>query len=219
MSNALSTLPASVQSMAAAIVAEAQQVHSGGLFLKFSKGDWTYGADQTDVEEGSEWAVNPASMRSGYQAWGKEGTPQAGQLLGERLLPLGQPVDVNALPDHGVKWQAAVSVSMKCLSGEDKDLQVEWGSCSAGGVKAFREGLLAPIGAKLSAGDAVCVPVVTLETDSYMHKDKAIGKVKFPVFNIVRWVGMDGEGAEEPEAVEEQAEEPAAAPARRRRVK
>ena len=52
--------------------------------------------------------------------------------------------------------------------------------------------------------------MVRLKKDHYMHK--SYGRIYTPVFEIVEWVGMDGEAAE-PEA---QAEEPAA-PARRRR--
>lgn len=208
--------------MAAAIIAASQDVsdNAGSLFLKFSKGDWSYGADQTEVETGSEWAVNPTSIRTGYQCWGKDQTPDSGTLLGERLAPIGAVIDANELPQHANgKWQPAVSLQMRCASGEDEGLQVEWGSCSVGGVKAYKEQLLAPIGAKLQAGDTACVPVVKLETDFYMHKDKAIGKVKFPVFKLVRWMDMDGEAEEVADEVVEEASVEEPKPQRRRRAK
>jgi hypothetical protein len=52
------------------------------------------------------------------------------------------------------------------------------------------------------------VPVVRLKKDHYSHK--SYGKIYTPVFEIVEWVGMDGDSAPEAEAIEE-------APAGRRR--
>jgi hypothetical protein len=56
------------------------------------------------------------------------------------------------------------------------------------------------------------VPVVRLKKEHYQHK--SYGRIYTPVFEIVDWVGMDGE-RDEPAA---EAEAPAeAAPTRRRR--
>ncbi len=43
----------------------------GGLpILKLGKdGIWRYGQTDTDVQDGSEWAVNPVSMKKGFIAW------------------------------------------------------------------------------------------------------------------------------------------------------
>jgi hypothetical protein len=53
------------------------------------------------------------------------------------------------------------------------------------------------------------VPVVLLKKEHYQHK--SYGRIYTPVFEIVEWVGMDGEVAEPAVAEAE------AAPARRRR--
>jgi hypothetical protein len=52
------------------------------------------------------------------------------------------------------------------------------------------------------------VPIVRLSKDHYSHK--SYGRIYTPVFEVVEWVGMDGEGA-----TEEADEAPAAG--RRRR--
>jgi hypothetical protein len=43
----------------------------GSAILKMDRtGHWVFGADQTEVEDGSLWAVNPFSFVHGYIAWG-----------------------------------------------------------------------------------------------------------------------------------------------------
>jgi hypothetical protein len=54
------------------------------------------------------------------------------------------------------------------------------------------------------------VPIVRLSKDHYAHK--SYGRIYTPVFEVVEWVGMDGEGATE------EAEEAPAAGRRRRSV-
>jgi len=39
-------------------------------FLKMTKaGEWVFGADDTEVESNSDWAVDTASFCVGFQAW------------------------------------------------------------------------------------------------------------------------------------------------------
>jgi len=60
---------------------------SGTVILKMDKtGHWVFGADQTEVEDGSIWAVNPFSFVHGYIAWGK------GEVLAEKLVPVSEPL-------------------------------------------------------------------------------------------------------------------------------
>ena len=43
---------------------------SGVVIIKMDKtGHWVFGADQTEVESGSKWAVNPFSFIHGFIAW------------------------------------------------------------------------------------------------------------------------------------------------------
>jgi hypothetical protein len=82
-------------------------VKDGGDFLKLLKhsGEWAYGATEVEVQPGSHWAINPASLRMGYIAWGD------GEVLGKKLLPIltGQMVDQATLPNVGAKWDECIS--------------------------------------------------------------------------------------------------------------
>ena len=62
----------SVTSLSTALRALEKDVGAAGVvILKMDKtGHWVFGADQTEVEDGSTWAVNPFSFVHGYIAWG-----------------------------------------------------------------------------------------------------------------------------------------------------
>jgi hypothetical protein len=62
----------SVQSLSGAALHPVRSRRRGGtVILKMDKtGHWVFGADQTEVEEGSLWAANPFSFVHGYIAWG-----------------------------------------------------------------------------------------------------------------------------------------------------
>lgn len=209
MSFALANLP-NVTALATALSTLEKDVGPVGfVILKMDKrGDWVFGANQTEVEPEALWAVNPASFVHGYIAWGD------GEVLGEKMVPLIDPMpEVGPAPAGAEKgWQLQLGMSLKCLSGPDKDMEVRYTITSVGGKKAVQE-LGVAIAQQIAKDQTKPVPIVKLKTDSYKHK--MYGKIFTPVFEIIEWVGMDGKGAE----VEVEAEAPAAeaAPARRRR--
>jgi len=67
---------------------------AGSVILKMDKrGDWVFGADQTEVDEGTLWAVNPFSFVHGYIAWGD------GEVLGEKMVSVSHPLpEMEAAP-------------------------------------------------------------------------------------------------------------------------
>jgi len=219
-------LPANLSSMAAALAQSAVSAGAAGgneLYLRNTKfGEWLYGAENTEVEPDATWAVNPEGFMHGFIAWDQDNT--SGGPKGERMVPAVQPMpDVNELPDVGGEWGKCISIMLKCMSGEDKGLQLVWKSSSTGGRKAYAA-LLQDLIAQIGEDPASPVPVVELGMTSYTHK--TYGKIFTPELNVVRWMSMDGEqGAEPAAAIEEkQAEEPAAVeeeekPVRRRRRK
>ncbi len=73
-----------------------------------------------EVETGSLWAVNPYSFIHGFIAWGE------GDVLGEKMVPITQPLpemdDAPPMAKRG--WETQVGMSLKCLDGEDKDMEV-----------------------------------------------------------------------------------------------
>jgi hypothetical protein len=108
-------------------------------------------------------------------------------------------------------WEAQVGMSLKCISGSDKDMEARYTVTSVGGKRAVQQ-LAIAIAEQVEKDQSKPVPVVRLKKDHYLHK--SYGRIYTPVFEIVEWVGMDGK------ADEAEAETPAAEPApagRRRR--
>jgi len=179
---------------------------AGVAILKMDKtGHWVFGADQTEVEESSTWAVNPYSFVHGFIAWGD------GEVLAEKMSSVTQPLpELDAAPPSAKKgWEQQVGLMLKCLSGEDAGLECRYTTTSVGGKRAVQT-LAVAIAAQVEQNPDKPVPIVTLGKDHYQHK--SYGRIYTPVFKIVEWVSMDGEDVQESDA-------PAAedAPKRRRR--
>ena len=184
---------------------------SGVVLLKMDKtGHWVYGADQTEVEDNSTWAVNPFSFVHGFIAWGD------GEVLAEKMVSVSQPLpEVDAAPPGAKRgWETQVGMSLKCLNGEDEGMEARYTTTSVGGKRSVQTLALA-IAAQVEKEQSKPVPVVRLKKDHYTHK--SYGKIFTPVFEIVEWISMDG-GAED--AADAAPEAPAAeeAPRRRRRA-
>jgi hypothetical protein len=155
-------------------------------------GIWVYGQDNIEVEDGSEWAVNPLSIRHGFVCWtNKKKGEGKNELLGEVYASMSSdPIDPSTLPDKGWPWKAATSVELKCVTeGEDEDEEVIYKPSSVGGANAMQE-LLDAIEKQLDSGsDAIC-PVIKLNCDHYNNKQ--YGKTYVPIFEVVDWMTMDG---------------------------
>jgi hypothetical protein len=203
MSFALANLP-SVSTLTTALRTLEQDVGAAGTaIIKMDKtGHWVYGADQTEVDDDSTWAVNPFSFVHGFIAWGD------GEVLGEKMVSVTQPLpELESAPPNAKKgWEQQVGMMIKCLSGEDKGLEARYTVTSVGGKRAI-QALGVAIAEQIEKDQSKPVPVVKLKKDHYQHK--SYGRIYTPVFEILEWVSMDGE----PEA-EAAAEE---APTRRRR--
>jgi hypothetical protein len=177
----------------------------GVAIIKMDKGGhWVFGADQTEIEEGSTWAVNPLSFVHGFIAWGD------GEVLGEKMVGIANPLpELDEAPPGAKKgWESQVGMSMKCVSGDDKGLEARYTVTSVGGKRAVQT-LAVALADQVDKDQTKPVAIVRLKKDHYQHK--SYGKIYTPVFEIVEWMSMDGEAPEAPEAAEE-------APARRRRA-
>ena len=183
---------------------------AGSVIIKMDKtGHWVFGADQTDVEEDSTWAVNPFSFIHGFIAWGD------GEVLGEKMVSVSEPLpEMEAAPPNAKRgWEAQIGMSLKCVSGEDKGMEARYTVTSVGGKKAV-QALAVAIAEQVEKDQSKPVPVVRLKKDHYTHK--SYGRIYTPVFEVVEFVSMDGK-ADEAEAPAEEAPAAEAAPARRRR--
>lgn len=198
-------LPA-VASLSTALRSLENDVSPAGVaILKMDKtGHWVFGADQTEVEDDATWAVNPFSFVHGFIAWGD------GDVLGEKMVSVSQPLpELDGAPPAAKRgWETQVGLSLKCISGEDKGLEVRFSTTSVGGKRAV-QALAVAIANQVEADQATPVPVIYLKKEHYQHK--SYGKIYTPVFEIKEWVGMDAE------ASGETAEEDAPAQTTRRR--
>jgi hypothetical protein len=208
MANEISTFSAAglpqVNSLTAAL--RNLQPASGGGFaiLKMDKtGHWVYGADQTEVEDDSIWAVNPFSFVHGYIAWGD------GVVLGEKMTSISNPKPpIDAAPAGATRgWEDQIGLSLKCVSGEDAGLEVRYSSTSVGGKRAVQD-LGTKLAEQVDKDQTKPVAMVLLKKEHYQHK--SYGKIFTPIFDIQKWASMEPD--QEPEL-----ELPAPAPAGRKR--
>jgi hypothetical protein len=180
---------------------------AGTAILKMDKtGHWVFGADQTEAEEDSKWAINPFSFVHGYIAWGD------GEVLGEKMVSVSQPLpELEPAPPQSKKgWETQVGLSLKCISGEDAGLEARYSTTSVGGKRAVQT-LAAAIAAQVERDQDKPVPVVLLKKEHYQHK--SYGRIYTPVFEIVEWVSMEGEAPSNDDETP-----PPAVAARRRRA-
>jgi hypothetical protein len=205
----------SVTSLSTALRALETEVGAAGVvILKMDKtGHWVFGADQTEVDDSSTWAVNPFSFVHGFIAWGD------GEVLGEKMVSVSQPLpELEEAPPMARKgWETQVGMSMKCLSGEDKGMEVRYTTTSVGGKRSV-QALAVAIATQVDTDPKLPVPIVNLEKEHYSHK--SYGRIYTPIFKITSWMSMTDEAGTPAEETAVEAEAESAAPvatARRRR--
>lgn len=205
----------SVTSLSTALRALETEVGAAGVvILKMDKtGHWVFGADQTEVGDDSTWAVNPFSFVHGFIAWGD------GEVLGEKMVSVSQPLpELEEAPPMARKgWETQVGMSMKCLSGDDKGMEVRYTTTSVGGKRSV-QALAVAIATQVDTDPKLPVPIVNLEKEHYSHK--SYGRIYTPIFKITSWMSMTDEAGIPAEETAVAAETEAVAPvatARRRR--
>ena len=171
-------------------------------------GHWVFGADQTEVEDDSLWAVNPFSFVHGFIAWGD------GEVLGEKMVPVAEPLpEVGPAPSAAKRgWETQVGMSLKCIKGEDAGMEARYNVTSVGGKRAVQE-LAVAIATQVDADQTKPVPVVRLKKEHYQHK--SYGRIYTPIFDIVEFVSMEAEPEAAAEGDAEAVQE--STPGRRRR--
>jgi hypothetical protein len=183
----------SVTSLSTALRALETEVGAAGVvILKMDKtGHWVFGADQTEVDDSSTWAVNPFSFVHGFIAWGD------GEVLGEKMVSVSQPLpELEEAPPMARKgWETQVGMSMKCLSGEDKGMEVRYTTTSVGGKRSV-QALAVAIATQVDTDPKLPVPIVNLEKEHYSHK--SYGRIYTPIFKIASWMSMTDEPSKAP---------------------
>ncbi len=170
----------------------AHTVISGGdpLLRLLRHGEWVYGQEDTEVLEGSLWAVNPLSIEHGYSCWSNyDEKGKKNELLGEAMAPIYEPKPLKPEPVNGFPFNEQRSFKLKCINGDDAGVEVMHKLSSVGGMRAI-DGLLADMQAQLATNPAFPCPVIELEVDSYQHTKW--GKVFVPIFTLRGWADMNG---------------------------
>lgn len=181
MSTAL--VPFDAAKMAVALKQTAREGGSGAaLFLKMEKsGAWVFGMDATEVD-GESFYIHPAHFQHGYIAWDGDST---GNKLGEMMGSVTEEIPpTGPVPEGSEGWQFQLGMGLVMI---EEALPMVYRATSVGGKRAIAN-IAGEISARLTRGDAACVPVVALESDSYMHKK--YGKIYNPTFAIGGWATM-----------------------------
>jgi hypothetical protein len=196
-----------------ALETASDSIEAGGGGLPYLKmdhksGDWFYGQNDTDVEIGSLWAVNPDSIEKGYSYWKdrksikKMKNVQDGVVTMDMLPPSG-----------GEEWKETVSFQLQCTYGEDIGTVVNFETASYRGKAAWKTTVMA-IRKQLRDDPAHIVPVVEMLSTSYQHSNPAYGTIYNPQFKIIKWVAYDGGEVEEQAEIEAEIEAPKKEPAK-----
>ena len=179
-----------------------------GELLKFAKGDWLCGQDNTEVPHGTEFVVNMDELLVGWIRW-QDNKPTdhiMGKVTKNYKPPLRNTLGDNdqnewEVDDAGKPrdpWSPSNYMLMKGVA--DGELYTFAGG-SRGGLdavaqlcKAYGEGM------RMHPNE---YPVVALGGGSYPHKNKAYGRIKTPEFKLVGWQSKDVFQPDLGEAVEE----------------
>jgi len=191
-----------------------------GELLKFSKGDWMVGQDNTDVPVGTQYIVNMDELLIGWIRW-EENKP-TDHIMGKvsagyappRRNELGDTeqneweVDDRGQPRD--PWQLSNYMLVKGVS--DGELYT-FTTGSKGGRDAI--GDLCKAYGGVMAQHPEEYPVVAIGVRSYEHPNRSYGRIKTPEFKIVSWAAKSAFAADLGEAEGADLEETFAEPAKK----
>ena len=183
---------ARMSDLASNLAASAESVSGGfdGAYMNFTKyGEWEFGTEKQEVEDGSEWAINPQGFAHGWVAWGTKELGTDGEKLGEVMVPATDPLPAReSLPEVKGRWSEQIGIQMVCLSGLDEGVKVLYNANSVGGKKAYRD-IVQKVVQRINSGDDAVVPVVGLFNSHYQHKK--FGKIFNPVIKVSGFITLD----------------------------
>lgn len=163
-------------------------------------GTWVYGQEETEVEEGSLWAINPLSIKHGYVAWDTHagGAPVQEIMVSINrqlpskdslpVLPPGTPSKKAPNVPVDLEYADQRSFDAVCISGADEGVTVEYKQSSAGSMKLFSKvvnALLDQVSKAPADESPAIVAVGKWGFSSYDHK--TYGEIYNPEFEIVEW--------------------------------
>jgi hypothetical protein len=160
-----------------------------GKLLKFSKGDWVCGPDSAEVPTGTRLVALMNTLTVGWQRWAN-GKPTDNR-LGLVAVGFRPPPRRDLGDDDTARWELDAAGDARdpwCFTNRfalvSRDGEIfTFSTSSRGGIGAIGE-----LCKQYSRAAAGAYPLVSLDVGSYMHSDRSIGKVKFPVFKVIEYV-------------------------------
>jgi hypothetical protein len=166
-------------------------IGTGGkpILRLLKSGVWVYGQQNDQVQEGSDWAISPLSIQHGFTCWSDFPGSQKNEKLGEVLSSIFDPLPPMPDPIQGYPFKKTYHFDLKCISGDDEDVEVIYMPSSYGGMKAA-DALLAEIQRNARENRAYPVAIVQLDSDSYSHAKW--GETFNPIMEVVDWMDLNG---------------------------
>lgn len=170
---------------------------SAAVYAKFNgnSGEFAYGAQATEIEEGEKFVADVSGARRGWICWKEEA------VIEEIMVPIiqGPPPRKDELPDHGPYekhedgtedgWSEQFAISFRLL-GEDHDgIEVLYKTSTKSAFRPLGD-LLKDYGRQYKNYPG-CLPIIEFGKGSYMPKEKKHGKKYFPTFKIIDWIDED----------------------------
>jgi hypothetical protein len=164
-----------------------------GTLLKFNKGDWLYGEDNDEMEDGEQLIANMDQLLVGWIKW-VDNKP-AEQIMGlvsegyqaPKRHTLGDTEEENWEVDDAGKardpWQFSNYLVMK-RPGKNGDI-FTFATSSKGGLNAIGE-LCKSYGKDMRVHPDE-YPTVEIGTHAYDHPKKEYGRIKIPTLKLVGW--------------------------------
>jgi hypothetical protein len=171
-----------------------------GERLNFTKGDWVYGKTGNVLPLGTRLIAIMPSLAVGHVCWREQRPvdtkmgllvegfkPQARDELGDtdpgmwELDDAGRPRDPWAATNH-----------LQLVDPKDPERIFTYVTSSKGGLAAIAS-LASTYGREIPRGSREDqFPLVELGCSSYQHSNRAYGRIKTPVLNLIGWVFKDG---------------------------
>lgn len=191
-------------------------------FLKFSKGDWSFGKSDEAIDPDGAWIIHPQSLMHGWICW------RDGKLFKETLVPFTQTLPAEtSMPeapepspdsDDQPGYQLQMSMQVVAVEGKQAGTQLTFKTATVGGrsaMDALVDEVLARMDDVEATGEGGVYPVVQFSVDSYKHKTR--GKIFVPLISVVGW--STNEPDAEIEWVDGEAPEPVPAPTPVKRIR
>ena len=167
-----------------------------GQLLKFTKGDYLVGREGEECGEKELVAVVPGILH-GWTCW--ENNKQVEQVMGPLIEGFVPPARSTLDRNDKSRWEIdgngkardpwVPSVYMPMVSVDASNVYT-FSTGSDGGRRHAIGPLCQEYGAHIRQHPNE-LPIVKLEQDSYLHSDRSIGRVKFPLFPVERWTVGD----------------------------